>query len=63
MPLLSMPMAMDCVSPNPWVGEWQPAQVLSLFKPVMVSNQSSRPRLARAGSIGRPSRSGAVEAI
>ena len=33
MPLFSIPMAIDWVSPNPFVGEWHPAQVLSLFKP------------------------------
>ena len=46
MPLFSIPMAIDCVSPNPLVGEWQPAQVLSLFRPVMVSNHSNRPTSA-----------------
>src|SRR5689334_23794201 len=46
MPLFSMPMAIDCVSPKPLVGEWQPPQVLSLFNPVRVSNHSSLPRSA-----------------
>ena len=38
-----MPMAIDCVSPKPFVGEWQPEQLLSLFSPVTVSKKSSRP--------------------
>src|SRR2546429_5541539 len=63
MPLLSMPMAMDCVSPKPRVGEWQPAQVLSLFRPVIVSNHSNRPRLARAGSTAWPRRCSRLESI
>src|SRR6266704_4294097 len=63
MPLLSMPMAMDCVSPNPRVGEWQPAQVLSLFSPVMVSNQRRRPRWARAGFTARLRRFSRVASI
>ena len=33
MPLFSMPMAIDWVSPKPFVGEWQPEQLLSLFRP------------------------------
>jgi hypothetical protein len=46
MPLLSMPMAMDWVSPNPFVGEWQPPQVLSSLSPPIGSNQSIRPTSA-----------------
>ena len=49
MPLFWMPMAMDCVSPNPCVGEWQPAQVLSLFSPVIVSNHNKRPHRPASG--------------
>src|ERR1044072_2227629 len=33
-PLFSMPIAIGWLSPNPFVGEWQPAQVLSPFRPV-----------------------------
>ena len=54
MPLFSMPIAIDCVSPNPLVGEWQPPQVLSSFRPVIVSNQSKRPRSASWRSMWRP---------
>ena len=54
-------MAIDCVSPNPLLGEWHPAQVLSLCRPVILSNQSSRPRSARSGSILRPRRRSSVE--
>src|SRR5213592_2554278 len=60
-PLFSIPIAIDCVSPNPFVGEWQPAHVLSLFRPVMVSNQRSRPRFAKPGLRSRPSRCATVD--
>src|SRR6266700_7083893 len=63
MPLLSIPIAIDWVSPNPRVGEWQPAQVLSLCSPVIVSNQSRRPRLARAGFTARLRRFSRVASI
>jgi hypothetical protein len=29
----SIPIAIDCVSPKPFVGEWQPAHALSPFSP------------------------------
>ena len=40
-------MAMDCVSADPCVGEWQPAQVLSLFSPVIVSNHEQAPHIGQ----------------
>ena len=48
--LLSIPIAIGCVSPNPCVGEWQPAHVLSSFRPRTGSNHSSRPTTRKAGS-------------
>src|ERR1700756_2854107 len=42
-PLLSIPIAIGWLSPKPFVGEWQPAQLLSPCRPVTVSNHSSRP--------------------
>src|SRR5439155_12536252 len=63
MPLFSIPIAIGCVSPKPFVGEWQPAHVLSPFKPVTVSNQSRRPMLASRLSSGRPRRAVSVDAI
>jgi len=49
-PLLSMPMATDWVSPKPRVGEWQPAQVLSLFSPVIgVETRAAGRRWPAAG--------------
>ena len=62
-PLLSIPIAIGWVSPKPFVGEWQPAQVLSLLRPVIVSNQSSRPMFASLGSSGRPIRVVSVDSI
>ena len=52
----STPIAIDWASPIPAEGEWQPPQVLSECRPPETSNQSSRPRLASVGLIGRPSR-------
>jgi hypothetical protein len=62
-PLFSIPIAIDWVSPNPLVGEWQPAQVLSSFRPVRVSNHRRRPRLASRRSTGRPRRRSKVDSI
>lgn len=62
-PLESIPIAIDCVSPKPFVGEWQPAQALSSSRPVIVSNHSSRPVSARRRSSGRPSRCVSVDSI
>src|SRR5688572_7465326 len=56
-----MPTAIDCVSPKPWVGEWQPAHALSSLRAVIGSNQSMRPRSASRGSRRRPSRASSVE--
>src|SRR5258708_5700530 len=56
-------MAMDWVSPNAREGEWHPPQVLSLCSPPALSNQSSRPRLARFWSRLRPRRSSSPDWI
>src|SRR5262244_3084080 len=56
-----MPIAIDCVSPNPFVGEWHPAQALSLCRDGILLKNSMRPRFARAGSIGRPSRASMLD--
>jgi len=48
---------------NRWSGKWQPAQVLSSFRPVRVSNHRRRPRLASRRSTGRPRRCSKVDSI
>src|SRR5258708_16520424 len=62
-PLLSTPIAIHCVSPKPLVGEWQPPHVLSLFKPVTVSNQRLRPKSASCRSTFLPSRGSKVASM
>jgi len=54
--LFSTPIAIDRESPKPFSGEWQPAHELSPCRPTNSSKKSNRPRLALAGSRGRPSR-------
>src|SRR5436190_18011136 len=54
--LFWIPMAIDCVSPKPAVGEWQPAHALSECREAILSKNNSRPRIASVGFTGRPSR-------
>ena len=57
------PIAIDCVSPIPAAGEWQPAQVLSSCRPEIVSKNSLLPRSASLASTLRPSRASSVDSI
>src|SRR5207249_11388012 len=61
--LFWIPMAIDCVSPKPAVGEWQPAQALSECRDAILSKNSKRPRFASRRSNGRPSLVSNVDSI